>query len=77
MSAHAVLATVSESRTDALLDEGKAVASALTSGYHVAFWIGAGLVLVALAVAATVLKPVPKEAMQAHGEEEPALTEAA
>jgi EmrB/QacA subfamily drug resistance transporter len=73
----AVLATVSESRTDTLLDEGKAVASALTSGYHVAFWIGAGLVLAALAVAATVLEPVPKEAMQAAGEEEPAHAEAA
>ena len=63
----AVLATVSESRTDDLLDQGKEVASALTSGYHVAFWIGAGLVLAALAVAAIVLEPVPKEAMQAAG----------
>jgi hypothetical protein len=29
----------------------------LTSGYHLAFFIGAGLVVVAIAVALTVLKP--------------------
>jgi len=74
----AVLATVSTSRTDNLLDEGKGLASALTSGYHVAFWIGAGCVVGAIAVAATVLQSVPKAAQHASGDEEqPVYSEAA
>ena len=58
----AVLATVSESRTDTLLEEGKPLASALTSGYHVAFWIGAGLVLRRSWSRRPCWRPVPKEA---------------
>ena len=53
----AVLATLSTSRSDRLLDQGTASAAALTSGYHLAFWIGTGLVGVALVVALTVLRP--------------------
>jgi MFS family permease len=65
----AVLATVSTSRTDSLLDQGKPLASALTSGYHVAFWIGAALVVAAIVVAATVLEAPPQAAEQAPGAE--------
>ena len=53
----AVLATLSASRSAALLGTGEPTVSALTSGYHLAFGIGAGLVLVAIAVALTVLEP--------------------
>jgi len=74
----AVLATVSSSRTDTLIDQGKPLASALTSGYHVAFWIGAGLVAAAIVVAATVLENPPKAAQDASGESgEAAYSEAA
>jgi EmrB/QacA subfamily drug resistance transporter len=74
----AVLATVSSSRSDKLIDEGKDLATALTSGYHVAFWIGAGCVVAAIVVAATVLESVPKGAQQPHGESgETAISEAA
>jgi EmrB/QacA subfamily drug resistance transporter len=52
----AVLATLSSTRTDDLLASGESTASALTSGYHLAFVIGAGLVVVAFGVAATVLR---------------------
>ena len=52
----AVLATVSASRTSALIARGRPVAAALTSGYHLAFWIACGLVVAAMAVAATVLR---------------------
>ncbi len=52
----AVLATLAASRTDHLLAEGSAPKEALTSGFQLAFWIGAALVVVALAVAATVLR---------------------
>jgi EmrB/QacA subfamily drug resistance transporter len=74
----AVLATVSASRSDNLIEDGRSVASALTSGYHVAFWIGAALVVGAIVVAATVLRSVPPVAQPAPGsEEEPAYSEAA
>jgi MFS family permease len=56
----AVLATLSTERTSGLLGDGEATASALTSGYHLAFIIGAGLVVAAIAVALTVLEPVPE-----------------
>ena len=53
----AVLATLSTTRTDNLRAAGDSAASALTGGYHLAFAIGAGLVIVATALAATVLRP--------------------
>jgi len=53
----AVLATVSATRSENLIDGGQATASALTSGYHLAFLIGAGLVVAAIVVAVTVLRP--------------------
>src|SRR4051812_4110855 len=53
----AVLATLATSRTDNLLASGESNASALTSGYHLAFLIGAGLVIAAIGVAVTVLRP--------------------
>jgi len=55
----AVLATVSASRTSALLAQHRPAAVALTSGYHLAFWIACGLVVAAAAVAATVLRSQP------------------
>jgi EmrB/QacA subfamily drug resistance transporter len=52
----AVLATFATERTDALLADGESAATALNSGYHLAYLIGAGLVLVAIAIAVTVLR---------------------
>jgi EmrB/QacA subfamily drug resistance transporter len=53
----AVLATLAATRTNTLLAHGASTATALTSGYHLAFWIGVALVVVAIAVALTVLQP--------------------
>jgi EmrB/QacA subfamily drug resistance transporter len=53
----AVLATLSTTRTDNLLHGGRAAATAMTSGYHLAWLIGAGLVAAALAAAVLVLRP--------------------
>ena len=53
----AVLATLSASRSDKLIGEGESTAAALTSGYHLAFGIGAALVAAAIVVAMTVLGP--------------------
>jgi EmrB/QacA subfamily drug resistance transporter len=52
----AVLATLATERTDGLLADGESAASALNSGYHLAYLIGAGLVLVAISVAVSVLR---------------------
>jgi EmrB/QacA subfamily drug resistance transporter len=65
----AVLATVSASRTDTLLQRGDGVDEALTGGFHLAFLISALLVLAAVVVAATVLK---SEDAPAHAATEPA-----
>lgn len=68
----AVLATFATERTDELLAGGESAASALNSGYHLAYLIGAGLVVVAIATAVGVLRSRPLEAVG-----EPALEPAA
>ncbi len=52
----AVLATVSAGRTSTLTARGQSVPAALTGGYHLAFWIAAGLATAAIAVAASTLR---------------------
>lgn len=66
----AVLATLATSRTNDLEAAGHSTASALTSGYHLAFWVAAGLVVAAIAVAATVIEPESKAAEHFAGAEE-------
>ena len=70
----AVLATLATNRTEAELSDGESTASALTSGYHLAYLVGAGLVVVAIAVAVSTLRspepeapaePVPPEPVEA------------
>ena len=56
----AVLATLSATRTETLLADGDATAQAVLGGYHLAFWIAAGFVVAAVAVAAVVLRPAPR-----------------
>jgi EmrB/QacA subfamily drug resistance transporter len=51
----AVLATLSTSRAAHLTGAGKPTAAALTGGYHLAFLVGAGLVVAAIVVAAALL----------------------
>ena len=78
----AVLATLSSEHSDSLIADGEPTQQALTSGYHFAFWIGAALVLGAIVVALTVLKPDEvtdgEHAEQSEGRSaEPAYSEAA
>ena len=76
----AVLATLASTRTEALRDGGDSTAAALTGGYHLAFWIGVGLVVAAIVVALTVLQSErsaaeePREELPAR---DPAYSEAA
>jgi predicted MFS family arabinose efflux permease len=58
----AVLATLSATRSQHLIASGTAKASALTSGYHLAFAIAAALVVAAILVALTVLQAEPVRA---------------
>jgi MFS family permease len=67
----AVLATLSSTRSDKLIASGHTTASALTSGYHLAFLIGAALVLAAIVVAVTVLQPEKQAEAQAATQAEP------
>jgi EmrB/QacA subfamily drug resistance transporter len=52
----AVLATLATARTNGLRVDGETVASALNSGYHLAYLIGAALVMVAIVVALVVVR---------------------
>jgi EmrB/QacA subfamily drug resistance transporter len=56
----AVLTTVATSRTNDLLGSGTAQLDALTSGYKLAFLIGAGLCLAGVAAAVTLLRGRPE-----------------
>ncbi len=66
----AVLATLSASRSDSLIADGEPTASALTSGYHLAFLIGAALVLAAIVVAIKVVQPEERVAAEAEAASE-------
>ncbi len=64
----AVLATVSTTRTENLLADGKDPATALTSGFQIAFWVGVGLAAASLIATLVALRKkdleqVPSEAV--------------
>jgi EmrB/QacA subfamily drug resistance transporter len=67
----AVLATLATERTEVALADGESTASALNSGYHVAYLVAAGLVVVAIAVALSSLRSPVAEAAP-----EPVITDA-
>ena len=74
----AVLATLSTTRSDNLIHGGSTTASALTSGYHLAFLIGAGLVLAAIVVGLVVIQAERRAAIESTASgAEPAYGEAA
>jgi MFS family permease len=81
----AVLATLASERTDGLRADGEPLSSALNSGYHLAYLIGAALIAVAIVVAVLVLRsqyPAVTEAERdvettAPGGPKPAFSEAA
>jgi EmrB/QacA subfamily drug resistance transporter len=79
----AVLATLSTERTERLLADGENAASALNSGYHLAYLIGAALTVVAIVVAFVVLRSPKAQGAETEVpaaepiQAEPALSEAA
>jgi EmrB/QacA subfamily drug resistance transporter len=72
----AVLATLSTSRSNELKASGHATSSALTSGYHLAFWIAAALVGCALVVVLAAIEP-RRAGVAAHGDAQAAGPDAA
>jgi predicted MFS family arabinose efflux permease len=76
----AVLATLATERTDARLAAGDQAAVALNSGYHLAYLVGAALVVVAIVVALAVLRSQPAAAPAQNASSnraQPAYSEAA
>jgi hypothetical protein len=53
----AVLATLASERTDGLAAAGESAAEALNGGYHLAYLVGAVLIVAAIGVAFAVLRP--------------------
>jgi EmrB/QacA subfamily drug resistance transporter len=70
----AVLATLASERSDSALAQGETAASALNSGYHLAYLVGAALIGVALVVALRVFRTEPEAATET---EAPRATEVA
>jgi EmrB/QacA subfamily drug resistance transporter len=77
----AVLATVASTQTHHELASGHSTASALTGGYHLAFLIGALLVIASIGLALSVLRdprqPAPAPSPENNRRPEPAYSEAA
>jgi MFS family permease len=74
----AVLATFSTTRTESLLERGESTASALTSGYHLAWGISLGLAVAGILLAVVLLRPetAPQEEEAGLGAAQPAYSEA-
>ncbi|RZS40774.1 EmrB/QacA subfamily drug resistance transporter [Herbihabitans rhizosphaerae] len=61
-----VLTTVATGHTESLRGSGDTEPVAMTGGYHLAFGIGGLLVIVGIALAVAVLRPVPQEQVTEH-----------
>jgi EmrB/QacA subfamily drug resistance transporter len=70
----AILASLADSRTRSLADEG--VHASLTAGYHLAFFVGAIFVAIAAALAATLIRAAQPAPMHAPADAMPAGAEA-
>jgi EmrB/QacA subfamily drug resistance transporter len=66
----AVLATVATERSDSLRAGGESTAAALTAGYHLAFLIGAVLVMLGIVAAVFVLRSEKAAAAEAEARDE-------
>jgi EmrB/QacA subfamily drug resistance transporter len=73
----AILATLSSSRSDHLVAQGASHAAALTGGYHVAFWIAAGLIVACIVVGLFVVEAPEKAAAHVAEEQGDVCAEAA
>jgi MFS family permease len=67
----AVLGTIAANRSKTLEAHGHSVASSLVGGYHLAFAIGAGSIVLALVTAVVLLRPAREPAVEATPEVAP------
>lgn len=72
----AVLTTLSASRTGALRSGGADAKDALMGGYHLAFAVGAGLLVAAILVALILLRPAARPQSQPQSQSQPQDTRA-
>ena len=72
-----MLASLAAGRTDWLLAAGQSTSSAQSDRYHLAFGIGAALVVIAILVAATVLQAEATTKLEAEAITEPAISDEA
>ncbi|REE96433.1 MFS transporter [Thermomonospora umbrina] len=72
----AVLSTLAASRTEGLVGKGESEAVALTEGYHLAFTVGAGLLVAAFVIAFTMLRRPGAAAPAPADDAEPAARHA-
>jgi len=73
----AVLSTFAAERTDTLKAHGHAATSALNSGYHLAYLIGAALTAVAVIIAVSMLRPDAPASQDEEPSAEPVSAQAA
>ena len=66
----AVLATLATERTRGLVADGEAAITALNTGFHLAYVVGAAVLAAALVIAATVLRPEGAAAAEVAPERE-------
>jgi hypothetical protein len=66
-----VLATVSTTRTENLLAKGTDQATALTSGFQIAFWVGVGLAVASVIATLVALRGKDLEQVPAEAEAAP------
>ncbi|MGH3507114.1 MAG: MFS transporter, partial [Nocardioidaceae bacterium] len=69
----AVLATLSATRTESLLDSGESPTAALVGGYQLALLVGAGLVLAAVIIALVAFRTRRGESVETGADAVPAL----
>jgi MFS family permease len=67
----AVLGTIATSHSKALEAHGQTIASSLVGGYHVAFALGAGSIVVAIITTLVVLRPLARKAAKAPADSQP------
>ncbi len=68
----AILTTVATTHTTSLLESGTARPEAMTSGFSLAFWVGAGFALISLVTTLVVLKHEDLAAVDPHAAPAPA-----
>jgi MFS family permease len=69
----ALLSTIAISRTESQLADGTAISEALTSGFQIAFWVGAAIAALGLVAALVLIRDEDLTVPELEPEPEPVL----